>query len=110
MILIALRGHSSHVMMPHAPSCDMTARQLDKTYDPQAVEARWYHALCECCYVIASTILPGQPYSIDNPPPDGYRSLHVGHALNHSLQDILIRLRRMQGRNTLWLPGTDRAG
>ena len=52
----------------------------------------------------------GQPYSIVIPPPNVTGSLHVGHALNHSLQDILIRWRRMQGRNTLWLPGTDHAG
>ena len=88
----------------------MTARQLDKTYDPKAVEARWYHTWSERGYFHASTTHPGQPYSIVIPPPNVTGSLHVGHALNHSLQDILIRWRRMQGRNTLWLPGTDHAG
>jgi len=88
----------------------MSVRQLDKTYDPKAVEARWYHTWTERGYFHASTTGPGQPYSIVIPPPNVTGSLHVGHALNHSLQDILIRWRRMQGRNTLWLPGTDHAG
>ena len=88
----------------------MSARQLDKTYDSKAVEARWYHTWSERGYFHASTAHQGQPYSIVIPPPNVTGSLHVGHALNHSLQDILIRWRRMQGRNTLWLPGTDHAG
>ena len=91
-------------------SCDMSVPQLDKTYDPKTVEARWYHLWTERGYFHASTTHRGQPYSIVIPPPNVTGSLHVGHALNHSLQDILIRWRRMQGRNTLWLPGTDHAG
>ncbi len=88
----------------------MSTPQLDKTYDPKAVEARWYATWIERGYFHASTTHPGQPYCIVIPPPNVTGSLHVGHALNHSLQDILIRWRRMQGRNTLWLPGTDHAG
>jgi valyl-tRNA synthetase len=88
----------------------MTTPQLDKTYDPKAVEARWYQTWNERGYFRASPSHPGQPYCIVIPPPNVTGSLHVGHALNHSLQDILIRWRRMQGRNTLWLPGTDHAG
>jgi valyl-tRNA synthetase len=88
----------------------MSAPQLDKTYDPKAVESRWYHTWVERGYFHASTSHPGRPYSIVIPPPNITGSLHVGHALNHSLQDILIRWRRMQGHNTLWLPGTDHAG
>jgi valyl-tRNA synthetase len=90
--------------------CDMSTLRLDKTYDPKSVETRWYRAWTEAGYFHASTSHPGQPYSIVIPPPNVTGSLHVGHALNHSLQDILIRWRRMQGRNTLWLPGTDHAG
>ena len=88
----------------------MSAPQLDKTYDPKVVEARWYHTWNERGYFHASPSHPGQPYCIVIPPPNVTGSLHVGHALNHSLQDILIRWRRMQGRNVLWLPGTDHAG
>jgi valyl-tRNA synthetase len=84
--------------------------QLDKIYDPKAVEARWYEVWSKQGYFRASPAHPGQPYSIVIPPPNVTGSLHVGHALNHSLQDILIRWRRMQGRNVLWLPGTDHAG
>ena len=88
----------------------MSAPQLDKTYDPKAVEGRWYQTWNERGYFHASPSHPGQPYCIVIPPPNVTGSLHVGHALNHSLQDILIRWRRMQGRNVLWLPGTDHAG
>jgi len=89
----------------------MTTRQLDKTYDPKAVEDRWSREWIDRGYFRADPKShPGQPYCIVIPPPNVTGSLHVGHALNHSLQDILIRWRRMQGRNTLWLPGTDHAG
>ena len=88
----------------------MSTRQLDKTYDPKAVESRWYQTWESRGYFRTSPSNPGQPYCIVIPPPNVTGSLHVGHALNHSLQDILIRWRRMQGRNTLWLPGTDHAG
>ncbi len=88
----------------------MTTPQLDKTYDPKAVEARWSQVWNQQGYFHASPTHPGQPYCIVIPPPNVTGSLHVGHALNHSIQDILIRWRRMQGRNVLWLPGTDHAG
>jgi len=88
----------------------MSTPQLDKTYDPKAVEARWYEVWNQQGYFHASPTHPGQPYCIVIPPPNVTGSLHVGHALNHSIQDILIRWRRMQGRNVLWLPGTDHAG
>jgi valyl-tRNA synthetase len=88
----------------------MSTPQLDKTYDPKTVEVRWSQVWQQQGYFHASPTHPGQPYSIVIPPPNVTGSLHVGHALNHSIQDILIRWRRMQGRNVLWLPGTDHAG
>jgi valyl-tRNA synthetase len=88
----------------------MSTPQLDKTYDSKAVEARWSQVWNQQGYFHASPTHPGQPYCIVIPPPNVTGSLHVGHALNHSLQDILIRWRRMQGQNVLWLPGTDHAG
>ena len=88
----------------------MSTPQLDKTYDPKAVEGRWYQVWIQRGYFHASPTHPGQPYCIVIPPPNVTGSLHVGHALNHSIQDILVRWRRMQGRNVLWLPGTDHAG
>lgn len=88
----------------------MTIRQLDKTYDPRSVEERWYRFWTEHRYFHAEPGEPGEPYCIVIPPPNVTGSLHVGHALNNTLQDVLVRWRRMQGRNTLWMPGTDHAG
>jgi len=86
------------------------APQLDKTYEPKTVEDRWYQEWVRRDYFKASPDNQGAPYCIVIPPPNVTGSLHVGHALNNSLQDILIRWRRMQGRNVLWMPGTDHAG
>ena len=61
-------------------------------------------------YFHASPEHPGESFCIVIPPPNVTGSLHVGHALNNTLQDILVRWRRMQGRNVLWMPGTDHAG
>lgn len=88
----------------------MATRQLDKTYEPKAVEDRWHQEWITRGYFHASPDNPGEPYCIVIPPPNVTGSLHVGHALNNSLQDILVRWRRMQGRNVLWMPGTDHAG
>src|SRR5574339_1039151 len=88
----------------------MSSLRLDKTYDPKAVEARWSRAWIERGYFHASTAHSGQPYSIVIPPPNVTGSLHVGHALDHTIQDSLIRRRRMQGYEALWLPGMDHAG
>ncbi len=88
----------------------MTHRQLEKTYDPHQVEERWYRFWIDKGYGHASIDHPGTPYTIVIPPPNVTGSLHIGHALNNSLQDVLIRWRRMQGRNTLWMPGMDHAG
>ncbi|HJU06482.1 MAG TPA: valine--tRNA ligase, partial [Nitrospiraceae bacterium] len=88
----------------------MIPRQLEKTYDPKQVEERWYRFWTERGYFHASVDHPGEPYSIVIPPPNVTGSLHIGHALNNSLQDMLIRWRRMQGRNALWMPGMDHAG
>lgn len=88
----------------------MPSRQLEKIYEPQAVEDRWGPYWIEKGYFGAAADSQGKPYTIVIPPPNVTGSLHVGHALNNTLQDVLIRWRRMQGHNTLWLPGTDHAG
>src|SRR5471030_791430 len=83
---------------------------LDKTFDPQSVESRLY-AKWEASGVFAPKDDPdAQPYSIVIPPPNVTGSLHIGHALNNTLQDVLVRFQRMRGRAALWLPGTDHAG
>jgi len=83
---------------------------MEKSYDPKQVEAHWYQFWLERGYFTASVEAQGSPYCIVIPPPNITGSLHMGHALNATVQDILIRWRRMQGRNTLWIPGTDHAG
>jgi valyl-tRNA synthetase len=81
---------------------------LDKTFDPAAVEPRLYEAW-EQSGVFAPTD-EGEPFCIVIPPPNVTGSLHIGHALNNTLQDVLARFERMRGKAVLWLPGTDHAG
>jgi valyl-tRNA synthetase len=88
----------------------MSQPQLDKIYDPKQVEERWYRRWIDLRLFHASITDQRRPYCIVIPPPNVTGSLHVGHALNNTLQDILIRRRRMQGYNTLWMPGMDHAG
>ena len=82
----------------------------EKRYDPQKTDARWYQVWVERGYFRADVLVPGEPFCIVIPPPNITGSLHMGHALNTTLQDILVRWKRMDGYNTLWLPGTDHAG
>ncbi len=83
---------------------------LSKTFDPAAVEARLY-PLWEAADAFAADPARGAtPFTIMIPPPNVTGSLHVGHALTFTVQDVLIRWRRMQGRDALWQPGTDHAG
>jgi valyl-tRNA synthetase len=79
-------------------------------YEPAAVEARWYPMWEERGYFKADPASKKKPYSIVIPPPNITGSLHVGHGLNDTLQDVMIRMKRMDGFNTLWQPGTDHAG
>ncbi|MEA3367668.1 MAG: valine--tRNA ligase, partial [Planctomycetota bacterium] len=92
------------------PSNESQAQPLPKTYDPSAVEDRIYRAWEEGGYFRPRPDAPREPYAIVIPPPNVTDRLHLGHALNNALQDILVRWRRMQGRRTLWLPGMDHAG
>lgn len=88
----------------------MSQPQLDKNYDSPTVEARWGKFWITEGLFHPDAGDPGTPYTIVIPPPNVTGSLHIGHALNNTLQDILVRWRRMQGHKTLWLPGTDHAG
>ncbi|MBE3068828.1 MAG: class I tRNA ligase family protein, partial [Planctomycetes bacterium] len=83
---------------------------LAKAYEPAAAEQRIYRLWDEGGFFHAEADAPGEPFAIAIPPPNVTDRLHLGHALNNTLQDILTRWRRMQGRKTLWLPGTDHAG
>ncbi|HEY3426015.1 MAG TPA: valine--tRNA ligase [Negativicutes bacterium] len=83
---------------------------IPTVYDPQAVEKKWYSFWEEKGLFHAEVDWDKQPFSIVIPPPNVTGQLHMGHALDNALQDIQIRWRRMQGYNTLWMPGTDHAG
>ncbi len=85
-------------------------KNIAKTYDPSAVEDRLYNEWCEKGYFHAEIDKNKTPYTIVIPPPNVTGQLHMGHALDETLQDILIRYKRMQGFCTLWVPGTDHAG
>ena len=81
---------------------------MDKTYQPHAIETSWYQTWEKNNYFAPQGT--GEPYTIMIPPPNVTGSLHMGHGFNNAIMDALIRFRRMQGRNTLWQPGTDHAG
>ncbi len=81
---------------------------MDKTYQPHEIESRWYAEWESKNYFAPQG--SGEPYTIMIPPPNVTGSLHMGHGFNNAIMDALIRFRRMQGRNTLWQPGTDHAG
>lgn len=83
---------------------------MPTTYDPKAAEQKWYTYWMENEFFKAGLRPEAEPYSIVIPPPNVTGMLHIGHALDFTLQDILIRTKRMQGFDTLWLPGTDHAG
>lgn len=85
------------------------AKDLAKQYDPKNVEDRTYRFWLDGNYFHAKVELDKKPYTIVIPPPNITGQLHMGHALDNTLQDIIIRWRRMQGYDALWLPGTDHA-
>ncbi|BBH19207.1 valine--tRNA ligase [Paenibacillus baekrokdamisoli] len=84
--------------------------EMPTTYDPKASEAKWYDYWMEGKYFEAGKRPSAKTYTIVIPPPNVTGMLHIGHALDFTLQDILIRAKRMQGFDTLWLPGSDHAG
>lgn len=86
------------------------ATELPKQYDPREAQKRWLAFWSERGFFATQPDPKRKPFTIVIPPPNVTGALHLGHALNNTLQDILIRYRRMQGFNALWLPGTDHAG
>jgi valyl-tRNA synthetase len=88
----------------------MSLKQFDKSYEPHEVEKRWYEFWENEQLFAAEEQSPQKSYAIVIPPPNVTGVLHMGHALNNTMQDILCRYRRLQGDNVLWMPGTDHAG
>lgn len=94
--------------MPATDDCRADA--LPKTWDPGAVETQLYQDWVDAGYFTADATSSKPPFSIVLPPPNVTGSLHMGHALDHTLMDALTRRKRMQGHEVLWLPGMDHAG
>ncbi len=90
-------------------SADTAGTMLDKTFDPAAIEAKWY-AHWERSGLFRPERPDAPPFTIVNPPPNVTGSLHIGHALDNTLQDIVIRYERLRGKDALWVVGTDHAG
>ncbi len=84
--------------------------EIPKAYEPQAVEEKWYQFWLDQKCFVANPASPKPAYSIVIPPPNVTGMLHMGHVLNNTIQDILARKARMDGKEVLWLPGTDHAG
>ncbi len=84
--------------------------EIPKAYEPQAVEEKWYQFWLDQKCFLADPKSPKPAYSIVIPPPNVTGMLHMGHVLNNTIQDILARKARMDGKEVLWLPGTDHAG
>ena len=85
------------------------SKELAKTYDPKDIEDRLYKKWEDNKYFHAEVDRSKKPFTIVMPPPNITGQLHMGHALDNTMQDILIRYKRMQGYNALWQPGTDHA-
>ncbi|MGM0470979.1 MAG: valine--tRNA ligase [Bacillota bacterium] len=85
------------------------SEEMASTYDPAAVEDKWYQYWKENDYFSAEVDKDKESFTIVMPPPNVTGQLHIGHALDNTLQDILVRWKRMQGYSTLWIPGTDHA-
>jgi len=88
---------------------DTPSSELSKTFDPAAIEAKWYPHW-EQSGAFRPSRPDAQPFTIVNPPPNVTGSLHIGHALDNTLQDIVIRYERLRGKDALWVVGTDHAG
>ncbi|HMV66688.1 MAG TPA: valine--tRNA ligase, partial [Myxococcota bacterium] len=88
----------------------MSAEDLPGSYDPAAAAKRWTAAWSESGVFVSDPTRPGPPFSIVIPPPNVTGRLHMGHALNNTIQDVLTRYKRMDGFNVCWVPGTDHAG
>jgi len=88
----------------------MNINEIPKQYDPKDAQDRWYEFWVQNGYFHADPASDRPAYCIVIPPPNVTGALHLGHALNNTLQDVLIRWRRMQGYECLWMPGTDHAG
>src|SRR5437016_5754959 len=84
--------------------------EIPKAYEPGSVEEKWYQFWLDQKFFLADPKSPKPAYSIVMPPPNVTGVLHMGHVVNNTIHDILARKARMEGKEVLWLPGTDHAG
>jgi valyl-tRNA synthetase len=98
------------VLIKSFRSCFMGSDQLDKGYEPAGIEKKWYAYWLDNGFFKAEDTSDKKSFSIVIPPPNVTGVLHMGHALNNVVQDIMCRYRRLLGYNVLWMPGTDHAG
>ena len=89
---------------------EKTMKELPKTYEPRDVEDRLYKFWVDNGYFHAERDPDKKPFTIVMPPPNVTGQLHMGHAMDAAMQDVLIRFKRMQGYSALWIPGVDHAG
>src|SRR5690606_12478127 len=87
----------------------LMSRELDKTFDPAGIESKWY-AHWENRGLFRPERPDAEPFTLVNPPPNVTGSLHIGHALDNTLQDVVIRYERMRGKDAMWVVGMDHAG
>src|SRR6266542_3829921 len=97
-------------MREHTVSREIAGTDMPTAYDPRATEKRWYQEWERRGYFSAKAGSGREPFCIVLPPPNVTGALHIGHAFQQLHQDIVIRRKRMQGYEALWLPGTDHAG
>jgi len=83
---------------------------INKSYEPQKIEKKWYKHWIDKGYFTPKIDKTKKPFTVLIPPPNVTNILHMGHVLNNTLQDVMIRYKRMTGVPTLWLPGVDHAG
>src|SRR5262249_2239650 len=95
---------------PCAENSQIMPTELPKAFDPREAQAKWLKFWEARGYGHSEPDPQRTPFTIVIPPPNVTGALHMGHALNNTLQDVLIRWKRMQGFNTEWMPGTDHAG
>ncbi len=88
----------------------MLQSSMNPTYEPQEIESRWYERWEKAGLFRPEYRPDGEPFAVVIPPPNVTGSLHMGHALNHTIHDVIVRRKRMQGYSVLWVPGTDHAG
>src|ERR1043166_4826757 len=110
MSMSTITSSGGYLHSSDTPASVPARPELSKTYDPNAVEPKWYARWEEAGYFRADAHSAKPPYSIVIPPPNVTGILTLGHVLNNTIQDILARRARMQGFEVLWLPGTDHAG